>query len=206
MQTSSLLRRVRMAAWIAVAVTLTAGGLFFLTKRAPDIQKAIGGAARIGGPFQLTTQFGQPFTERDLAGKPYALFFGFTRCPDICPTTLLDMSNRLEELKGDGDKLRVVFVTIDPERDTPQYLADYLKSFDKRIIGLTGSSAQIAAIAKGYRVIYEKVPGSGGDYSMNHTATVYLFDGNGQFASTLAYQENEQNQRAKIRRLVGGAS
>jgi protein SCO1 len=204
MRTSSLLRRIRNVAWIAIAVCLTAGGLYFLTQRAPDIQKAIGGAARIGGPFQLTAHTGQPFTERDLAGKPYALFFGFTRCPDICPTTLLDMSNRLDELKGDGDKLRVVFVSIDPERDTPHYLAEYLKSFDKRIIGLTGTLAQVAAIAKGYRVIYEKVPGTNGDYSMNHTATVYLFDANGQFASTLAYQENEQNQRAKIKRLVGG--
>lgn len=204
MQTSSLLRRIRNAAWIVVAVCLTAGGLYFLTQRAPDIQKAIGGAARIGGPFQLTAHNGQSFTERDLAGRPYAIFFGFTHCPDICPTTLLDMSNRLEELKGDGDKLRMVFVTVDPERDTPQHLAEYLKSFDKRIVGLTGTAAQVAGIAKGYRVIYEKVPGTNGDYSMNHTATVYLFDASGQFASTLAYQENEQNQGAKIKRLIGG--
>ncbi|MEQ1616149.1 MAG: SCO family protein [Hyphomicrobiaceae bacterium] len=204
MQTSSLLRRIRIATWIIVAIGLTAGGLYFLTQRGPEIQKAIGGAARIGGPFQLVSHTGQPFTERDLAGKPYAIFFGFTHCPDICPTTLLDMSNRLEELKVDGDKLRMVFVSVDPERDTPQYLAEYLKSFDKRIIGLTGTQAQMAAIAKAYRVIYEKVPGTGGDYTMNHTATVYLFDANGQFASTLAYQESEQNQRAKLKRLIGG--
>ncbi len=204
MPTSSALRRVRTAAWIAVAISLTAGGLFFLTQRAPQIQKAIGGAALIGGPFQLTTHDGRPFSERDLAGRPYAIFFGYTHCPDVCPTTLLDMSNRLEELKADGDKLRMIFVTVDPGRDTQAYLAEYMKSFDKRIVGLTGTPAQVAAIAKGYRIIYEKVPGTGGDYTMNHTATVYLFDANGNFAATLAYQESEQNQRTKLKRLVGG--
>lgn len=204
MSSTSLLRRIRVAAWIAVAVMLTVGGLYFLTQRAPDIQKAIGGAARIGGPFQLTAHTGQPFSEKDLLGKPYAIFFGYTHCPDICPTTLLDMTNRLEELKGDADKLRVVFVSIDPERDTAAYLGEYLKSFDRRIIGLSGTPAQIAAITKGYRVIYEKVPGTGTDYTMNHTATVYLFDAAGNFAATLAYQESEQSQRAKLKRLVGG--
>jgi protein SCO1 len=204
MSASKLMRQIRIGAWVAVAVALTAGGLFFLTQRAPEIQKAIGGAARIGGPFALTAHTGQPFSDRDLAGKPYAIFFGFTRCPDICPTTLLDMTNRLDELKSDGDKLRVVFVSIDPERDTPQFLAEYMKSFDKRIVGLTGSAAQISAIAKAYRVIYEKVAGSAGDYTMNHTATVYLFDANGGFVSTLAYQENEQSQRAKLKKLISG--
>lgn len=204
MPTSIALRRVRTAAWIAVAISLTVGGLFFLTQRAPEIQKAIGGAARIGGPFQLTTHDGRPFSERDLAGRPYAIFFGYTHCPDVCPTTLLDMSNRLEDLKENGDKLRMIFVTVDPERDTQAYLAEYMKSFDKRIVGLTGTPAQVAAIAKGYRIIYEKVPGTGGDYTMNHTATVYLFDANGNFAATLAYQESEQNQRTKLKRLVGG--
>ena len=204
MVATNVLRRIRLGAWIAVAVALTAGGIYFLMVRSPDIQKVIGGAARVGGPFELTTQDGRPFTERDLSGKPYAIFFGFTRCPDVCPTTLLDMTNRLEELKGDADKLHVVFVTIDPERDTPEFLADYMKSFDKRIIGLTGTREQIARIAKAYRVIYEKVPGSGSDYTMNHTATVYLFDKNGSFASTLAYQEAEANQRTKIKKLIGG--
>ncbi len=204
MVATNVLRRIRLAAWIAVAVALTAGGIYFLMVRSPDIQKVIGGAARVGGPFELTTQDGRPFTERDLSGKPYAIFFGFTRCPDVCPTTLLDMTNRLEELKGDADKLHVIFVTIDPERDTPEFLAEYMKSFDKRIIGLTGTREQIARIAKAYRVVYEKVPGSGGDYTMNHTATVYLFDKYGSFASTLAYQEAESNQRTKIKKLIGG--
>ena len=204
MPTNNVLRRIRLAVWVLVAVTLTAGAGYFLTTRGSDLPKLIGGAARIGGPFELVTHEGRPFSERDLSGKPYVIFFGFTRCPDVCPTTLLDMTNRLEELKGDADKLRILFVTIDPERDTPEFLADYMKSFDKRIIGLTGTREQVALIAKGYRVIYEKVPGSGGDYSMNHTATVYLFDAAGNFSGTLAYQEAEANQRAKLKRLVGG--
>ena len=203
MPTNSLLQRIRMGAWIAVAVALTAAGVYFISARAPDIQKAIGGVANIGGPFELTAHDGRPFSNLDLVGQPYAIFFGFTHCPDICPTTLLDMSNRLEELKGNADKLRILFVTVDPERDTPQFLGEYMKSFDKRIIGLTGTRAQIAAITKAYRVIYEKVPSSGADYTMNHTASVYLFDAKGGFAGTLAYQEAEANQRAKLLRLVG---
>lgn len=203
MQPISLLRTIRLTAWIAVAVCLTGAGIYFITARAPDIQRVIGGAAGIGGPFQLTAHTGQPVTERDLAGKPYAIFFGFTRCPDVCPTTLLDMTSRLEELQGDADKLRILFVSIDPERDSPEFLADYMKSFDKRITALTGTTAQVASIAKAYRVIYEKVPGGGRDYTMNHTATVYLFDAKGGFVSTIAYQENEKNQRAKLRRLIG---
>lgn len=204
MPTSSSLQWIRSLAWILVGIVLTAGGLYYLTQRGSEIQRVIGGVARIGGPFEMTTTTGQAFTERDLAGMPYAMFFGFTHCPDVCPTTLLDMSSRLDDLKGDGDKLRVVFVTVDPERDTAPYLADYLQSFDRRIIGLTGTPAQVAAIAKGYRVIYEKVPGANGDYTMNHTATVYLFDAKGQFFGTLAYQESEQSQRAKLKRLIGG--
>lgn len=204
MPTTSVLRRVRNIAWIAVAVSLTAAGLFFLTQRGPDLQKAIGGAARIGGPFELTAQDGRRFTDRDLAGKPYAMFFGYTHCPDVCPTTLLEMTQRLEEMKADADKLRVVFVSIDPQRDTAAFLAQYLKAFDPRIIGLSGTPEQIAAIAKGYRVIYEKVAGRDGDYTMNHTATVYLFDAKGQFSGTIAYQEPEETQRAKLKRLVNG--
>jgi protein SCO1 len=203
MPTSNLLRRIRLGAWIAVGVALTAGGLYFITARAPDIQRVIGGVARIGGPFQLTAHTGRPFSERDVAGKPYAIFFGFTRCPDICPTTLGDMTNRLEELKADAGKLNVLFVSIDPQRDTTQFLAEYMKSFDGRIVALTGTPEQTAAIAKAYRVIYERVPGAGGDYTMNHTATVYLFDAKGEFAGTLAYQESEASQRAKLQRLVG---
>ena len=204
MQTSNLLRTIRMGAWIAVALALTAAGVYFINARAPEIQKAIGGAANIGGPFELTAHDGRPFSNLDLVGKPYAIFFGFTRCPDICPTTLLDMSNRLEELQGNADKLRILFVTVDPERDTPAFLADYMKSFDKRIVGLTGTREQIAAITKAFRVIFEKVPSSGADYTMNHTASVYLFDAKGAFSGTLAYQEAEANQRAKLQRLIGG--
>ena len=204
MSTTSQLRRLRLGAWLAVAIALTAGGVYFLTTRGPQIQKVIGGVARIGGPFTLTSQNGTTFTDADLVGRPYAIFFGFTHCPDICPTTLLDMSSRLDELKADADKLRMVFVSVDPERDTPAFLAEYMKSFDKHIVGLTGTPAQVATIAKAYRVIYEKV-GSGRDYTVNHTATVYLFDAKGNFASTIAYQENEKSQRQKLKRLVDGA-
>ena len=140
----------------------------------------------------------------EFKGKAVVVFFGYTQCPDVCPTTMAELAQVKKLLGPEGEKLQPLFVTIDPERDTPEFLADYMKSFDKRIIGLTGTREQVALIAKGYRVIYEKVPGSGGDYSMNHTATVYLFDAAGNFSGTLAYQEAEANQRAKLKRLVGG--
>ncbi len=199
---SDLLRRIRLAAWIAVALALTGAGVYFLLSRGPDIRTAIGGAARVGGPFDLTAHTGKPFTDQDLVGKPYALFFGFTHCPDVCPTTLLDMTHRLQELQADGDKLRVVFVTVDPEKDTEHLLKEYLKSFDRRIVGLTGTPEQVANTAKVYRAYYRKVPTSGGDYTMDHSALVYLFDAKGSFAGTIAYQESEQSQLAKLKRLL----
>lgn len=199
------LHRIRRASWIAVALALTGAGALLLATRGADIASVIGGAARFGGPFALTAHTGEPFTERDLSGKPYALFFGFTHCPDVCPTTLLEMTQRLDDLKADADKLRVVFITVDPEKDTAPFLKDYLKAFDHRIVGLTGTPAQIAAVAKAYRAFYQKVPAaSGGGYTMDHTALVYLVDAKGAFAGTIAYQEREENQRAKLMRLIGG--
>jgi protein SCO1 len=162
-------------------------------------------AAAIGGPFELTSHEGKRFKSGDLKGKPFALFFGFTNCPDVCPTTLLELTNRMAELGADADKLRIVFVTVDPEKDTPEFMKRYIANFDKRVIGLTGTPAEIAAIAKAYRAVYAKVK-TKDDYTMDHTATVYLMDAQGRFVSTIAYQEAAETQRAKLKRLVAGPS
>ena len=158
-------------------------------------------AAKIGGPFTLTAHDGSRFDSRTLAGRPYVIFFGFTRCPDICPTTLLEMSNHLQALGPRADQLTTLFVSIDPERDTPAHLKAYLADFDSRITGLTGSLDEVDRTARQFRVFYEKVATSG-DYTMNHTATVYLMDGAGQLVGTMSFQEPQDIQMKKLSRLL----
>ena len=118
--------------------------------------------AAIGGPFSLTDQNGRTVTDQDLKGRPFLVFFGFTHCPDICPTTMFEISEIMQKLGPDGDRVRALFITVDPERDTPAALKDYVSSFDPRIIALTGDEAAIAAVAKAYRAIYKRVPLAGG--------------------------------------------
>ena len=163
------------------------------------------GAARvpIGGPFALTTQDGAKFSSESLKGKPFAIFFGFTHCPEVCPTTLFDLTQDLEALGPDAAKMNVVFITVDPERDTPELMKTYLSSFDPRIVGLTGTDAEIAAAAKEYKIYYKKVPTDSG-YTMDHTATIFLMDSRGDFFGSSNFQEPEQTRREKLKRLVAG--
>ena len=139
------------------------------------------GVAAVGGPFALVDHHGRSVTERDFAGKPFLVFFGFTRCPDVCPTTLFQISEVLAATGPRGKGLRALFVTVDPERDTPESLKSYLSSFDDRIVGLTGSPDAVAAMEKVYRAYARKVPLKDGDYTMEHTGAVYLMDGKGRF-------------------------
>ena len=157
----------------------------------------------LGPSFELTDHTGRPFSSTMLAGQPYAVFFGFTHCPDVCPTTLLEMSNNLKALGADGDRLRIVFVTVDPEQDTPELLRQYLSSFDPRIIGLTGSEQQIAAAAKGWNAFHNKIPESDGTYTIVHSGYVYLMDRGNRLAGTLGFQDMEEEQVAKLRALIG---
>jgi protein SCO1/2 len=140
-------------------------------------------AAAIGGPFNLIDQNGQPFSDKDLNGKSFLVFFGFTHCPDVCPTTLFEISEILRNLGPAADNTAALFISVDPERDTPQAMRDYLASFDPHIRGLTGDDAALTAVAKAYRVYYKKVPLEGGDYTMDHTAIVYLMDKEGRFVA-----------------------
>jgi protein SCO1/2 len=140
-------------------------------------------AAAIGGPFQLTDQAGHSFSDQDLKGKTFLVFFGFTHCPDVCPTTLFEISEIMRKLGPQADRTAALFISVDPERDTPEAMRDYLASFDPHVHGLTGDAAALAAVAKAYRVYYKKVPLDGGDYTMDHTAIVYLMDKDGRFVS-----------------------
>lgn len=141
------------------------------------------GSPEIGGSFTMIGQDGRMVTNADLAGHPYLVFFGYTHCPDFCPASLLDISAVFKEL-GPDKKVAALFVSVDPERDSPDILKTYLESFDSRIVGLTGDTQKIEAIAKAFRVYAKKVPGeTAGGYTVDHTGTVYLMDKRGKFVS-----------------------
>jgi protein SCO1/2 len=156
----------------------------------------------VGGPFTLTDQAGRTVTDQNFKGKPFFVFFGFTNCPDICPTTLFEMSEVLRILGPDAEKTAALFVSVDPERDTPAKLKDYLSSFHPRIFGLTGTPEQIAIVEKEYRVYAKKIPLKDGDYTMDHTAVVYLMDKNGRFVAPFNLKRSADEAAADLRRRL----
>ena len=156
----------------------------------------------VGGPFTLTNQDGKAVTERDFAGATHLVFFGFTHCPDVCPTTLQQITDVLAALGPKAEKLKVAFVTVDPERDTPEALKSYLSSFDPRISGLTGTPEQVAATVKAYRGYARKVPGKDGDYAMEHTALVYVMDSRDDFVGTLNLARPPRDTAAELARQL----
>jgi protein SCO1/2 len=195
------LRFVRYVSWAAVAVVAVAVGVVAWQWQVSGGVQRIA-AASIGGPFALTDQTGATVTEAALQGHPTAIFFGYTFCPDVCPTTLFEMSNWLEKLGPDADRLKVYFVTVDPERDTQDALASYLSAFDPRITGLTGTPEAVDKMIKEYRVFARKVPLDGGGYIMDHTASIYLLDSKAVFTATIDYQEDPDIALEKLRRLI----
>jgi protein SCO1 len=156
--------------------------------------------AAIGGPFRLTDEDSQPFSDQDLKGKAFLVFFGFTHCPDVCPTTLFEISEIMRKLGPDADRTAALFISVDPERDTPEAMKDYLSSFDPHLRGLTGDAASLAAVAKAYRVYYKKVPLEDGDYTMDHTAIVYLMDKDGRFVSPFNMKRTAEVAAAELRK------
>lgn len=159
---------------------LFTAGIFLITGRA---SAPVSVASAVGGPFQLTDHDGKPVSDETLKGKPFLVFFGFTHCPDICPTTLFEVSEILTRLGPDAGKMNALFVTVDPERDTVEKLKDYLGSFHPQLRGVTGSPEALDKMLKGYRVYYKKIPTAGSDYTMDHTALVYLMDKQGRFVA-----------------------
>lgn len=185
----------------AIVATIAAFSMVIESWRTPTSQST--GVDTVGGPFTLTGTDGQEVTENILAGKPSAVFFGFTFCPDVCPTTLFELTNMMEQLGSDADKINFVFISVDAGRDGPEEMKQYLESFDERIIGLTGTEEQIKTVTKAYKVYHARVPIDDGDYTMDHTASVLLMDANGQFFGTLAYEEASDVMLAKLKRLIG---
>jgi len=187
---------VLLATFVAALGVSFAGVLWFMRGDASPVTQA----SLVGGPFKLTDQDGKAVTDQDLKGKPFLVFFGFTHCPDVCPTALFEVSEVLRALGKDADKTQALFVTVDPERDTPQVMKDYLQSFDPHLRGLTGDDASIAQTAKAYRVYYKKVPLDSGDYTMDHTALVYLMDKDGRFVAPFNLKRTPEAAAADLRR------
>jgi protein SCO1/2 len=158
--------------------------------------------AAIGGPFQLTDQHGRTVTEKDLKGKPTLIFFGYTHCPDVCPTSLFEISEVLRAMGKDADRVNAYFISVDPERDTPATMKDYLSSFDPRLEGLSGDPAETAKVLTSYRVYAKKIPTKDGDYTMDHTALIYLMDRDGKFVSPFNLKRTPEEAAAELKRYL----
>ncbi|WP_439599635.1 SCO family protein [Devosia sp.] len=195
---SSLTSRLRLALWGLVGVAAVAATLlFFVTRPAPDS----GGIG--GGSYALVDQRGNPVDQSMLVGQPSLLFFGYTHCPDVCPTTMGEMAGWFADLGDEAKTLKAFFVTVDPERDTPEILDGYVSWVSDRVTGVTGKPEEIAKMVKAWKVLGEKVPGQGSDYTMNHTASVFLVNAQGGFEGTIAYEEATPVALGKIRKLLG---
>ncbi|MGY4232443.1 protein SCO1/2 [Bradyrhizobium sp. USDA 4449] len=158
--------------------------------------------AAIGGPFQLTDQNGKTVTDQNLKGKPTLIFFGYTHCPDVCPTSLFEMSEVLRAMGKDADKVNAIFISVDPERDTPATMKDYLSSFDPHLEGLSGDPAETAKVITSYRVYAKKVPTKDGDYTMDHTALIYLMDRDGRFVSPFNLKRTPEEAAADLKKYL----
>ncbi|MGJ5154040.1 SCO family protein [Bradyrhizobium sp. HKCCYLR1023] len=162
----------------------------------------IAAPAAIGGPFQLTDQSGAVVTEKSLEGRPTLIFFGFTHCPDVCPTSLFEISEVLRAMGKDADSVNAYFVSVDPERDDPAAMKDYLSSFDPHLKGLTGDPEVLAKVLTEYRVYAKKVPLKDGDYTMDHTALVYLMDRNGRFVAPFNLKRTPEEAAADLKKYL----
>jgi protein SCO1/2 len=158
--------------------------------------------AAIGGPFQLTDQAGQTVTEKNLQGRPSLIFFGFTHCPDVCPTSLFEISEVLRAMGKDADRVNAYFVSVDPERDTAGAMKDYLSSFDPHLKGLTGDPEAVAKVISGFRVYAKKVPLKDGDYTMDHTALIYLMDRDGKFVAPFNLKRTPDEAAKDLKRYL----
>ena len=195
------MRRLRLVVALTLctlAVVVAALGASVWSNRAPAPA-----LSTYGGPFMMTDTNGHAVSQADLLGRPTVLYFGYTYCPEVCPTTLLMLTTALKQMGPAADALNVVFVSVDPGRDTPAQMKLYLSSFDPRIRGFTGTEAEVATIAKAYHVYYKRVPGEGGNaYTMDHSATVFLLDRAGRLTGTIDYGEAPETALAKLNALA----
>jgi protein SCO1/2 len=196
-------RFVLVAVLLGGLVILAAGAFLGLGLR--ETPKGAAGtllASAIGGPFRLVDQNGKTVTDADLKGKWSLIYFGYTHCPDACPTALNDIAIALDDLGPKRDAVRPVFITVDPERDTPEVLKSYVTSFDAPILALTGTPEAVAQAAKDYRVYYAKHPEPGGDYSMDHSSVIYVMDPEGRFTATFTPESSPEDIAARLKKLL----
>jgi len=165
--------------------------------------KSLTSGMKLGTDFTLVDHNGDMITQAAFAGRPTLVFFGFTRCPEVCPTTLYEMAGWFEALGEQGRDLQAFFISVDPERDTPEIMKSYAEALTDRVTGITGDPDEIAKVIAAWHVYAAKIPTDDGDYTMDHTASVFLMDENGVFKGTIAYGENPETAIAKLKRLAG---
>lgn len=204
MRTLTIVRRV---AWVGVAVlgslsAAVAMGWWRVDGPGRPAAVRLEPALAIGGPFTLTDHRGRTITEATFRDRPYLVFFGFTHCPDVCPTTLGEIGELLDAAGTVADRLQALFVSVDPQRDTPAFLAGYLEAFDPRIVGATGTKEQIDAMVSAWRATYRIVPRGDDGYTVDHTASVFMMDSQGRFVGTIDFHENRETAAAKVQRLA----
>ena len=195
-------RKGLLAAAVMVGAIAVAAGATALNDGLALRAQVQSGATKIGVPFTLVDDTGVQVSEADLKGKSTVMYFGYTFCPEVCPTTLTDLVQWMQMIGRDADRLNYVFVTVDPERDTPKVMHDYVSAFDPRIRGLTGTSEQIAKVTKEYGVYYKRIPTSDGGYVMDHSAVLYMMDPNVRFVGVIPYQEDTAKAVAKLKKLA----
>lgn len=198
------LRILPVAAVAAVAALALGGGVLLrqtLDGRVPAAGASVG--VELGAPFALVDQNGDTITEAAFEGRPTLLFFGFTHCPEVCPTTVYDMETWLSDLDVAPSRIGAYFVTVDPERDTPEFLRDYLEPQSDRIIGITGEPEEVWDMARSWRVYWQKRPLGEGDYTLDHYASVFVLDAEGKVADLIAFREDPETAKAKIAAVLG---
>ena len=196
------MRTVRIVLWALVAIAAATFAYLMLRPAPQQPQNKAISLSGMGGPFTLTGSDGKPFSSSALSGKPHAIFFGFTHCPDVCPVTLARLVKLRNDLGAGDTSFQILFVTVDPERDGPSDVGKYAELFNSPVIGLTGSPAQIKQVKKQFGIFSRKVPDESGGYSVDHTSTVLLFDGNGRFTGTIAPEESDKAALAKLKRIT----
>jgi protein SCO1/2 len=187
---------------LAVALGLVVRALWLDPRAGGGRDGTVTGTALVGGPFELTDQDGKRVSDTQFRGKLMLVFFGYIFCPDVCPTTLLDVGQALEKLGKDAGQVQPIFITIDPERDTPAAMKDFLGNFDPRVIGLTGTPSEIQAAAKAYRVYYAKAAGKERDYLMDHSVFIYLMDRDGKYVTHFTNKQRADEIAAAIRKFL----
>lgn len=196
------LKIVRYVAWVGVVLAGLGLAYVLMAPKNEPLLSGLNEPIKLGAPFELVDHNGATITEKAFEGRPLAIFFGFTNCPEVCPTTLFELASWIDELGEEGRDLQAFFVSVDPERDTPDLMKEYVTSFTDRIIGITGDAQGIEKLLEAWHVFAQRVELDDGDYTMDHTASVFLVKANGEFKSTIAYGEPREAALGKLKLLI----